>query len=167
MLVPAYRVPVVRGPRRAPLAPRRVLVPPTCRDFRIALAWILVLPAAAFAEQATVTPVDDSAATANCAVGVRGPVAAGATNFYLLPPEELRLVFNPAAACSTCTSGFQISAIHVVIQVAGPCSLSMSANLGSVTYPTGPSCPTPGAIVCQGAVRPVVLPGAGQWDVSL
>ena len=138
-------------------------MPPNCRDLRAALVWILALPAAAFAEQPTVTPVDVSAATTNCVPGVSGPVAAGAINFYFLPPEELRLVFDPAAACSTCTSGFQISKIHAVMQVAGPCSLSVSANLGSVAG----GCPTPASVLCQGGVYPVVLPGAGQWDVGL
>lgn len=105
--------------------------------------------------------------SAACPVGVPGPAAAPASYFFPLTYEEFRLSFDPAAGCSTCTAGFRIASIHVVLEIHEPCTLTMVASLGTLDASTSPECPRPAGTVCEGPVQVVEIPDAGVWDVEL
>jgi hypothetical protein len=98
-------------------------------------------------------------------MGISGPAAAGAVNFFPLEYEQFRLTFDPSAGCGTCVGTFRITNVHVVLQVTELCSLLIAPNLG--TLDSDPVCAEPLAVTFQGPTQSIVLPSAGVWDVSL
>jgi hypothetical protein len=137
-----------------------------------ASCWLGLSPVAGYAS-ATATKIAELGtlpgldSASGCALGISGPAAAPASYFFPLAYEELRLSFDAAAGCSTCVSGFRISAIHVVLAIDEPCDLTISANLGSLEATASPECPLPDAVLCQGPQHSVALAGAGLWDIAL
>ena len=101
-----------------------------------------------------------------CRVGNLNAPAWAISNF-ILPPEEYKLTFDPKATCSVCPIGFDVHAVHIMLQTAGPCDLVMSVDVEEASYPNDPTCPEPGDLMCASGLFSVNLPVAGLYDISL
>jgi hypothetical protein len=101
-----------------------------------------------------------------CQVGNLNPPAVAIQGF-ILPPEEYKLTFDPRATCSVCPVGFDVHAVHIMLQTAGPCDIVMAVDVEEAAYPNSPTCPEPGALMCASGLFNVSLPAAGLYDISL
>lgn len=107
-----------------------------------------------------------------CLAGNLNPAAYAIAGWLL--PAALKHAFDPATTgdcAAICTvqpaSGIDINAIHLYVQVEAACVLELRVDVEEVTYPTGPDCPEPGAVVCGSPTHRVYLPQAGGWVVNI
>ena len=146
----------------------------------LALALICLIASPTLAERSpTVVPLSNSTpvpVTAGhltlapgvplgCQVGNLNP-AAWAINDWAFPPEAYYLNFYPGDTCSDCTLGFNVTAVHWVLQTDGPCEIDLSVGLYGTDF-SDPACPVPGAYDCVSPLFTVTLPSAGLWDIAI
>jgi hypothetical protein len=92
---------------------------------------------------------------------------------FLLPPENYKLSFNPLqgdcpASCPPPTWwGFKTTTIHIILQVAEPCTLTLAVDIEEATYSGGLDCPEPSIPACGTNLLQVVLTSSGMWDIGL
>lgn len=102
----------------------------------------------------------------SCVVGNTNPPAWAIPGF-IIPPEEYKVVFDPKATCTVCPIGFAVNKVHVLLQTAEACTLTMAVDVEEAEYPTSPDCPEPGVMWCNSGLLNVILPTAGLWDIGL
>lgn len=90
-----------------------------------------------------------------------------AINNFLTPPESYAFSFDPSAQCAQCAQGFQVTVIHIILNVQAACTLVMGANLTEL----GPSgitgCEAPASQLCTASLYNVNLPAAGTYNIAL
>ena len=86
---------------------------------------------------------------------------------WLMPQDRYALIFDPAATCQECPLGFRVTMIHVMVQTAADCELTMRAVLMTVESDGDPDCFVPGNAYCGGPDFQISIPAAGLWDIAL
>ena len=134
---------------------------------------MLIVTGAAAKDGFTVTPIkggyptmvgtDARAPGDECVVGITD--AYWAITGWLLPPEEYAVYSDPAD-CDDCSGGWEPLGVSIMLQSAGPCTLTLSGGIRDADFSV-PSCPVPGAVVCWSLVYAVTLPEAGLYVVGL
>lgn len=149
----------------------------------LALALVLAVQVSpVFADKkVTVKPLDHSAWD-RIAFGSRTVPACivGNTNApywiiedFLIPPEQYKLAFHPShegcnQSCSPPTWwGFKVITIHIILQVAESCTVTVAADIEEAIYSGGLDCPEPSVPACGTNTQQILLGSPGVWDISL
>lgn len=114
--------------------------------------------------EATPIFVGPSGGVTTCQLGNLNAAAWGISG--MVPPDELKLAFDPMSTCSVCPVGFKVNKVHAYVQVAGACQIVMGVDIEEAVYPSA-GCTAPGPVVCASDFYQVNLPGAGMYNIGI
>ena len=113
------------------------------------------------------TPGKVSLPPVSCVAGNTNAQVYAISNWFI-PPEDYYLVFDPTIGCGVCPTGFQVTQIRFLVQVAtgDSCEMDLQASFAEAEETT-PGCTTVTQEHCVAAQYTAVLPSAGLYEIGL